>query len=263
MNKQKGRLYLLSAPLAPYSPDFPGKGRLEKELPAGSLKLMESLDHFIVESERSAARILSRVKNTEAMSRLEMRVLDEHTNPEELESLISPMIDGADCGLLTEAGLPCVADPGAALVAKAHDARIHVVPLSGPSSILLSLIASGCDAQKFSFLGYLPVSKEDRRKALKKISAEFLVDGITRIWIETPYRNDALLGDCLDFLPASARFCVASSISSEDETIRSATIAEWKKSSGFAIGKRPSVFVIGHSGGISPRNTCFKRPGEI
>lgn len=173
-----------------------------------------------------------------------MERLDEHTKAEDLPQLIEPLIAGENVGLLSEAGMPCVADPGAALVALAHAQGIVVSPLPGPSSILLALAASGLDGQNFSFLGYLPQDREGRKTALAAIDQDLRSDGATRIFIETPYRNDVLLADCLSTLSAGTELCVAVSLCGPSERIRRAPISAWRRSE-WRIGKEPAIFLVG------------------
>jgi 16S rRNA (cytidine1402-2'-O)-methyltransferase len=221
----------------------------EAVLPAAALSRIASLRHFVVEGERAAWRLLSRIMDKETLAAVTMGRLDEHSRPEDLPGLLAPALAGQDVGLLSEAGVPCVADPGGALVAAAHDAGIEVRPLVGPSSIILALAASGLDGQRFTFLGYLPVERPARRTALAGIDRGIAADGATRIFIETPYRNDRLLEDCLDLLGPETRLCVASSLTTASERIRSASVAEWRKNPG-VIGKEPAIFLAGRRPGV-------------
>jgi 16S rRNA (cytidine1402-2'-O)-methyltransferase len=188
-----------------------------------------------------------------------MERLDEHTRPEDLPSLLGPLLAGEDLGLLSEAGLPCVADPGAALVAMAHDLGARVTPLSGPSSILLALSASGLDGQRFCFLGYLPQEPAGRRKALSEIDRGVKSDGATRIFIETPYRNAALLADCVATLSPGARLCVAASLTAPTERVRSARVSAWREAP-WPLGKEPAIFLVGRSA-ADPGSSAADRSG--
>jgi len=237
MTAAKGKLYLLPNLLDERSSP-------EAVLPAAALAATRRLRHFVVEGERSAWRLLARLMDKEELAEVEMERLDEHSDPAELPALLAPAEAGADMGLLSEAGIPCVADPGGALVALAHDRGIDVVPTGGPSSILLALSASGLDGQRFSFLGYLPPDSQPRRAALVEIDRGVRADGATRIFIETPYRNIRLLDDCLAVLSAQVRLCVAASLTSPEERIRSAPLAAWR-AGGWRPGKEAAIFLVG------------------
>ncbi|MDP2790669.1 MAG: SAM-dependent methyltransferase [Rectinemataceae bacterium] len=252
---QPGKLYLLPSPLQPYTPEAWDPAVLAQYIPAEALRLLSTLRCFIVESERTAMRLLSRLKDREAMERLSIRVLDEHSSEADIPDLLVDVLAGEDCGFFSEAGMPCIADPGAALVARAHSKGIRVVPVSGPSSILLALVASGLDAQRFAFLGYLPQEKAARRATILRLGKELALDSMTRIFIETPYRNDALLGDLVSLLPDELWLSVASGLSSHDERIMSMPAALWRAAALPILGKIPSVFLFGKKAGLRPRNT--------
>ena len=243
----RGSLYLVPNAL---DPDI---GPAEAVMPALALARVRTLRRFIVEGERAAWRLLSRVIEKEALASVSMEVLDEHSRPEDLPRLLAPLLSGEDVGLLSEAGLPCIADPGGALVAAAHEASIRVVPLVGPSSLLLSLSSSGLDGQRFSFLGYLPQDRAERRAALAAIDRGVRSDGATRIFIETPYRNDRLLADCLEVLSPDTRLCVAAALSTDRERIRSAAVRDWGAAPE-PIGKEPAVFLVGRKAGLGPQS---------
>lgn len=253
--KKPGTLYLLPAPLHPYDADAWAPAALAQTLPARALSLLASLSVFVVESERTALRLLSRLQDREGMERLSLKVLDEHSGPEAIPSLLAETIDKADVGFFSEAGLPCVADPGAALVAEAHARGIRVVPVSGPSSLMLGLIASGLDAQRFSFLGYLPQDKAARRSAIQRLGGDFRRDGITRLFIETPYRNDALFCDLVAFLPDEAWLCIAADLCGGGERVESRPVRIWRTAPAAPIGKVPAVFLFGNRAALRPRDT--------
>jgi len=238
-----GTLYLVPNLLDPDSAP-------EVSLPASALARMRLLRHFVAEGDKAAWRLLSRVLDAEGAKASSVERLDEHTPREALPALLKPLKAGEDLGLLSEAGLPCIADPGSALVALAHDSGIKTVPLVGPSSILLALSASGLDGQRFSFLGYLPQEREARKAALARIDRGIRADGATRIFIEAPYRNDRLIEDCLGCLSADTRLCVAASLTGPDEAIRSAPVSEWRHSP-WRLGKVPAVFLAGSVPGTS------------
>lgn len=231
----EGRLFLIPAPI--------GDGSPLRILSPEVVDTIRSLRHFVVESERSAGRLLAGILAPEALRETVFHVLNEHTDPKTVAGLLEPALLGRDLGILSEAGCPCVADPGADLVSEAHRRGIRVVPLPGPSSILLALMASGYSGQKFEFLGYLPVKTEERRAALKRLEQEALRDGSTKIFIEAPYRNPALLSDALAVLEPDTRLCVAVSLGGASERILSMEIRGWR-SAEFTLGREPAVFLL-------------------
>ena len=200
------------------------------------------LSCFVVEELRTARRVLSEYGLRGRIDQLEFHVLNEHTTPAEVEALL-PLFDGRDVGLLSEAGLPAVADPGAALVALCHRHGIRVVPLVGPSSLMLALMASGLNGQSFAFRGYIPAKTDERRTAIKELEKQSRAWKQSQILIETHYRNDALLADLLQVLSPSTRLCVAADLTLPTEFIRTMTIADWRKAPA-EIGKRPCVFIL-------------------
>ncbi len=228
------KLYLIPTPLGDYDP--------AEVLPAPVLERITALDRFVVEDLRSARRFLSRAGLRGKIDALTLRELSEHTAPREVEALL-PLFDGADVGLLSEAGLPAVADPGAALVALCHTHGIEVVPLVGPSSLMLGLMASGLNGQSFAFRGYLPAKTEDRRAAIRSIEKQSAALHQTQIFIETPYRNDALLTDLLAGLAPGTRLCIAANLTLPDALVRTQTVEQWRKDK-LIIGKRPCIFLI-------------------
>lgn len=237
MENPKGRLWLIPNVISPAAP-------LEAAMPATALARIKLLRRFVVEGDRAAWRLLSRVMDKAELEAVTMEKLDEHTKPEDVPALLAPLLAGEDLGLLSEAGLPCIADPGGALVAAAHRAGIEVKPLVGPSSLLLALGASGLDGQRFTFLGYLPQDRGQRRNALVSIERGVKLDGGTRLFIETPYRNDRLLEDCLGVLSPETRLCVAADLSSDSERVLSMSVAEWRERKP-VLGKVPAVFLVG------------------
>lgn len=234
----KGRLFLIPSPLGDNDP--------AEVIPAGVLSMLPSISTYVVEAVRTARRYLSAAGLKGHVQDLEFHELNEHTTPEEVEALMKLFDDGRDVGLITEAGLPAVADPGAQLVRLCHRYGVEVVPMSGPSSLMLALMASGLNGQSFAFLGYLPAKTEERRQALRSIEKHSSTARQTKIFIETPYRNDSLLADILSVCRADTEVCIAANITMPDAFIRTKTAGEWKKSVP-TIGKRPCVFLIlGH-----------------
>lgn len=231
----KGTLYLLPTPLS--------DGELGDVLPAKELEVIASLDCFVVEELRTARRFLSAAGKRGQVESLELHELNEHTSPEELSKLAAIFEDGRSVGLLSEAGLPAVADPGAGLVEICHQKGIRVVPLVGPSSLMMALMSSGLNGQSFAFRGYLPAKTPERRKALQDIEKLSARLHQSQIFIETPYRNDAMLADILECCNGNTRLCIAVNITAPDEMIRTRSVAQWKKDLP-VIGKRPCVFIL-------------------
>ncbi len=229
-----GKLYLIPTPLGDNEP--------VEVLPQAVLDRACSLRCFVVEELRTARRFLSRYGLRGHIDELDLHVLNEHTTPQEVEVLL-PLFDGQDVGLLSEAGLPAVADPGAALVALCHRHGIRVVPLVGPSSLMLALMASGLNGQSFAFRGYIPAKTEERRSAIKGLEKQSRSLNQSQILIETPYRNDALLADLLRELAPETRLCVAADLTLPTQYIRTDTVAGWRKTP-VTVGKRPCVFIL-------------------
>ena len=231
----KGRLYLIPSPL--------GENNPAEVIPGPVLKSLEGFRTFVVEEVRTVRRYLSRAGLKGKIGDLEFHELNEHTDAATVESYLRLFDDGNDVALISEAGLPAVADPGAQLVALAHRHGIEVIPAVGPSSLMLALMASGLNGQSFAFVGYIPAKTDERRsrlKLLEKVSGQLKQ---TQILIETPYRNDSLFGDILSVCSGHTRVCVAVNITMPDAYIRTRTVAEWKKEN-IVIGKRPCVFLI-------------------
>jgi 16S rRNA (cytidine1402-2'-O)-methyltransferase len=221
-----------------------GDDNLSYVIPADVIKLIQSLEYFVVENEKSARRFLGSVKTNKPVRELYFQLLNEHSAEKDLPALIAPLLAGHDVGMLSEAGCPGIADPGATLAALAHRQGIKVAPLVGPSSILLSLMASGFNGQQFTFLGYLPSDKAARINKLKDIEKQSQRLNETQIFIETPYRNQHMLEDILASCGANAKLCIARNVSLETEFVVSKTIAEWKKSELPDLHKQPTVFLL-------------------
>jgi 16S rRNA (cytidine1402-2'-O)-methyltransferase len=229
-------LFLVPVPLA----DEP----LEAALPVSVFPAVRSTDFFFVENEKSAWRFLSKVRDRAGLARVILRVLDEHTNPAAVPGFFDSVPAGADAAVLSEAGLPCIADPGSPAVAEAHRRGMRVVPLVGPSSILLALAASGLNGQNFAFRGYLPAKSGERPSAISRFETVSAREGQSQIFIETPYRSAALLSDLVRTLSPGTRLCVAADLLGPGEWIRSAAVEEWRKSPSAMPGKRPAVFLF-------------------
>jgi 16S rRNA (cytidine1402-2'-O)-methyltransferase len=231
-----GRLFLVPAWL---SEDTPAAD----VVPAAALARIRALTTFIAENAKSARRFLAACGHPVALREIMILELNEHTPAREIPRLLEAIVAGADAGLISEAGMPAVADPGAALVAAAHAASIRVVPLSGPSSIVLALAASGLEGQRFRFVGYLPAQAAARRAAIAQLEKHSARHAETQIFIETPYRNDALLADLLQVCAPSTRLAVAAELTSPNEWIHMDRVERW--SGGVRpIGKRPAIFLL-------------------
>lgn len=230
-----GKLYLIPSPLGENDPT--------EVIPAPVLESLKHFRTFVVEEVRTARRYLSRAGLKGKIGDLEFHELNEHTDAATVESYLRLFENGNDVALISEAGLPAVADPGAQLVALAHRHGIEVVPAVGPSSLMLALMASGLNGQSFAFTGYIPAKTDERRsrlKTLEKISGQLRQ---TQILIETPYRNDSLFADILAVCSSSTKVCVAANITMPDAYIKTRKVSEWKKEN-LIIGKRPCVFLI-------------------
>jgi 16S rRNA (cytidine1402-2'-O)-methyltransferase len=212
-------------------------------VPAAVLERIRALDAFVVENAKSARRFLAACGHPKPMREIRMAELNEHTPRSEVAGLLAPLLEGLDLGVLSEAGVPAVADPGAPLVAEAHARGIRVVPLVGPSSVLLALMASGLDGQRFRFVGYLPAESAARRAALAELERQSARNAETQVFIETPYRSDALLADVLAACMPSTRLAVAADLTGKGESIRMDRIEGWRKRHD-PIGRRPAIFLL-------------------
>lgn len=221
-----------------------GADNLEQVLPQEVIRLAQTLDTFIVENEKTARRFLSLVKTVKPVRELTLLTLNEHTTDAELPALLALLLAGKNIGLMSEAGCPGVADPGARLAALAHQKNIRVAPLVGPSSILLALMGSGFNGQRFTFLGYLPSDKQARIQKLKEIERHSRQYKETQIFIETPYRNQHLLEDMLAHCSGETKLCIARNISLPTELVISRPIRDWKTSELPELHKQPTVFLL-------------------
>ena len=231
-----GTLYLIPVPLGAISP--------EMSLPVSVIERVRPLTHFVVENAKSARGFLKAVGTDLPLQALQLEELNEHTKRDELDRLLSPLRAGQDVGLLSEAGCPAVADPGADLVALAQQENIRVVPLIGPSSLLLALMASGLNGQRFAFQGYLPAKETERAKMLHELENESRKRRQTQIFIETPYRNRQLFDSILQTCQPGTRLTVATDLSLPGESVLTRTILQWKKQTPPEIERRPTVFLL-------------------
>ena len=231
----KGKLYLIPTLLGNASP--------EDVLPGMVFKIINRLHHYIVEDVRSARRFLKKAGSPVEIDDIEFYELNKYTTESDMEGFLSAALSGYDTGLLSEAGSPCVADPGSIITANAHKRGIQVIPLSGPSSIMLALMASGLNGQAFAFHGYLPVKRNDRARAIKKIEKDSLQNKHSQIFMETPYRNMQLLETLTAVCHPASRLCIACDITLKTEFILTLTVSEWKKNKP-DINKRPAIFIL-------------------
>jgi 16S rRNA (cytidine1402-2'-O)-methyltransferase len=211
-----------------------------------SPQVQEVISHtkiFLVENPRSARRYISSLKLGVNIEELHMEVLDKDTPPEQVSRLMMPLLNGADIGVISEAGCPGIADPGALAVAYAHQKGIQVVPISGPSSMFLALMGSGFSGQSFAFHGYLPIDKKERAATLKKLEQESIREKRAQLFMETPFRNNQLLADALASLSPQTKLCIAKNLTAADELIQTKTIADWKNHP-LDLHKVPTVFIL-------------------
>ena len=215
-------------------------------VPEANRRIMDSLDYFIVENVRSARRFLSKARISRRIEELEFVELNEHTVAgAAVEAMVKPIEQGRSAGVISEAGVPGVADPGALVVEVCHKRGIRVVPLVGPSSILLAMMASGLNGQSFAFVGYLPVKPPERAKELKALERRAHVEQQSQIFIEAPYRNVKLAEQILTVCAADTKLSIACDITSPDEIIVTHSVAQWRKCGIPDIAKRPTIFIIG------------------
>ena len=236
---EKGILYMIPCPISDSTEVF-------DVLPEANRRIMDSLDYFIVENVRSARRFLSKARVSRRIEDLEFVELNEHTIAgAAVEAMVKPIEAGRSAGVISEAGVPGVADPGALVVEACHKRGIKVVPLVGPSSILLAMMASGLNGQSFAFVGYLPVKPPERAKALKSLERRAHVERQSQIFIEAPYRNVKLAEQILAVCGTDTRLTIACDITSPEQIIVTRSVAQWCKCGLPDIAKRPTIFIIG------------------
>lgn len=234
-----GTLYLIPCPIA-------DGGDVWDVLPAANREVMASLDYFIVENTRSARRFLSKARLGRPIDGLEFRELNEHTlDAKEIEALVAPVEAGRSAGVVSEAGVPGVADPGAQVVALCHRRGIRVVPLVGPSSILLAMMASGLNGQSFAFNGYLPVKPDERVRAIRAFERRAHAERQAQLFIETPYRNVKLVGQLLQVCAPETLLTIACDLTSPQQTVVTRSIAQWRRAALPELNKRPAIFILG------------------
>jgi 16S rRNA (cytidine1402-2'-O)-methyltransferase len=235
MSSNKGTLYLIPTVISEATENLTLSPQVRMVLP--------EVRHFLVEEIRTARRFLSSLQIFPSIETLEFSVLDKNTKPNEIAEMMSPVLEGKNIGIISESGCPGVADPGALAVKYAHQLGVKVIPLVGPSSILLALMASGLNGQRFAFLGYLPVESRELSKSLKQFEKESKAHNQTQIFIETPYRNNSLLKNLLNNLNPETRLTIAVDLTGVDSFIQTKTIKEWAAQR-FELPKRPAVFLF-------------------
>ena len=234
-NPKKGKLYLIPTTLGDIPP-------LEV-LPISIKRAIEDINIYIVENEKTARHFVKKISPRKSQPSLTLQALNKFTEASEIPSFLNPCLEGLNVGILSEAGCPGIADPGAAVVKIAHEKNIQVVPLVGPSSVVLALMASGLNGQNFAFNGYLPIDNAERRKEIKKLERKSKEENQSQLFIETPYRNNKLLEELVKTVSGSTQICVACDITLNNEFIRTKTASQWKNEH-VDLHKRPTIFII-------------------
>ncbi len=235
MSLQSGKLYLIPTRLGDNPP-------LEV-LPISIKKVIEDIDYYIVENEKTARRFIKRISPGKSQPKLKLSVLNKYTTEGERNTFLDPCLNGKSIGLLSEAGCPAIADPGSDIVSLAHQLNIRVIPLVGPSSIILALMASGMNGQSFCFNGYLPIDKGERKAKIKTLERLSFEQNQAQIFIETPYRNTKMLDDLISSLQANTRVCVACDLTLPTEFIKTMPAKDWKHNKE-DLHKRPAIFIL-------------------
>ncbi|QAA80683.1 SAM-dependent methyltransferase [Aequorivita sp. H23M31] len=235
MDHPKGNLYLIPCTLGDVPP--------LAVLPISVKTTIERINHYIVEHEKNARRFIKSISHDKKQSDLKFQEINKFTRAEEIPSMLSPCLEGFDVGIISDAGCPGVADPGARAVQAAHENGIKVIPLVGPSSILLALMASGFNGQNFAFNGYLPIDKHERKAELKRLEKLSTNLDQSQLFIETPYRNNQMLESLLETLSPKTRICLACDLTLPTEYIKTASVEHWKKRK-VDLHKRPTLFII-------------------
>lgn len=234
-NNRLGKLFLIPTTLGDNEP-------LEV-LPISIKRTIENIDYFIVENEKTARAFIKKISSKKSQANLNIEALNKFTEPERIPTFLQPCLDGKDVGVISEAGCPGIADPGADVVRIAHEKNIKVVPLVGPSSILLALMASGLNGQNFAFNGYLPIEASDRKSAIKRLERLSKETDQSQLFIETPYRNDKLFAELIKTVNPHTRICVACDITLATEFIATKTSRDWTNEK-LDLHKRPTIFII-------------------
>lgn len=233
--KDQGKLYLI--------PNVLAENTAHQVISPQVKEVVKNTQHFLVEDLRTARRYISSLKLGLTIEELKLEILDKKTKEHQIKELMKPVFQGQDIGVISEAGCPGIADPGALAVAFAHQKGIQVIPLAGPSSMFLGLMGSGFNGQSFAFLGYLPIDKKARIDSIKQLESESLKYYRTQIFMETPFRNNHLFEDLKNTLHPNTKVCIAKNLTGKDEFIQSKTVAEWKKVK-VDLHKVPTVFLV-------------------
>ena len=231
----KGKLYLIPTTLGDNNP--------LDVLPQTVKRTIELIDYYIVENEKTARKFIKSIHPEKVQASLTLSSLNKHTEKSEINEMIKPLLQGINMGLMSEAGCPAVADPGAIIVKLAHENNIQVIPLVGPSSILLAMMASGMNGQSFAFNGYLPIDKDDKKLAIKNFEKLSFDKNQSQIFIETPYRNNKFLEDLLQILQPNTHLCIAADITLPTEFIKTYRVTDWKKNK-IDLHNRPTIYII-------------------
>lgn len=231
----KGKLYLIPTTL--------GENNPLDVLPQTVKRTIELIDYYIVENEKTARKFIKSIHPEKVQASLTLSSLNKHTEKSEINEMIKPLLQGINMGLMSEAGCPGVADPGAVIVKLAHENNIQVIPLVGPSSILLAMMASGMNGQSFAFNGYLPIDKDDKKLAIKNFEKLSFDKNQSQIFIETPYRNNKFLEDLLQILQPNTHLCIAADITLPTEFIKTYRVTDWKKNK-IDLHNRPTIYII-------------------
>lgn len=232
----QGKIYLI--------PNLLGDSDPKRSIPDGVIEIIHKIKVFIVENIRSARRFLIKINYPLKPDEITFYEIDKHSKHIETEKYITLCLSGTDLGIISEAGMPAIADPGSALVKSAHENKIDIVPLTGPSSIFLALAASGLNGQNFTFHGYLPIQRNERIKKIKEIENKARIEKEAQIFIETPYRNMSLLNELINICEPSTLLCIAAEISTDTENIHTRSISLWKARLP-DLHKKPAVFILG------------------
>ncbi|MCQ2605239.1 MAG: SAM-dependent methyltransferase [Bacteroidales bacterium] len=229
-----GKIYLIPSEMGEQNPN--------QLFPDFNKQIIMETNYYIVENARTIRRFIKKVCPEKNISEAILFEIDKHSPASEIETMMKPLFEGHNIGIISEAGMPCIADPGNLVVARAHEKGIRVIPLIGPNSIIMALISSGFNGQNFAFHGYIPI-KDERKKMILQMESTAARTGQTQIFMETPYRNQQLFADLISYLRPTTKLCIATDITLKTEEIKTKTISEWKKCIP-NLQKRPSIFLI-------------------
>ena len=230
-----GKIYII--------PNTLGNVSLDNSIPANTNKIIQNLEIYIVENKKSAIRFIKNICPEKSTSKLKFLTLSKLTDELEISNYLNPCLNGQSIGLLSDAGCPAIADPGSEIIRMAHERKIKIIPLVGPSSVILGMMSSGMNGQNFAFNGYLPINKLDRKLKLKKLEKRSYVDRQAQIFIETPYRNNSILKELCNILNPNTELCIASDLTLPSERIYTKQICDWKNYK-IELNKKPTIFII-------------------